>query len=164
MKTTRMHKLSDITLSMWFVSVIMIMQGAEAGTCLACTTTFAGAAGLDREKLCSAANTYLECAEQDCKSDGGATIALAKTAKQGCGAEAGTCLACTTTFEGAAGLDREKLCSAANTYLECAEQDCKSDGGATIALAKTAKQGCGAGSIIVNLAVIGLGLTFYMLV
>lgn len=102
-----MYTLSVITLSICLLSIIMIMQGAEAGTCDACITTFAGAAGKDKETLCSAANAYLECAEEDCTSDSGATVVIAKGAKQGA---------------------------------------------------------CGAGSILVNLTVIGLGLTLYMLV
>ncbi|CAC5391266.1 unnamed protein product [Mytilus coruscus] len=141
-----MYTLSVITLSICLLSIIMIMQGAEAGTCLACGTTFAGAAGKDKETLCSAANAYLECAKEDCTSDSGATVALAEEVKQAaCGAEAGACLACGTTFAGAAGKDKETLCSAANAFLECAKEDCTSDSYATVVLAEKNKQVvCGA--------------------
>ncbi|XP_071181708.1 uncharacterized protein [Mytilus edulis] len=110
--------------------------GAEAGTCISCIADFGKAAGFDKDKLCSAAKTYVECIEEGCKSG----VAVAEKAKE---AACGTCDACTTTFAGEVGLDREKYCSAANAYLECAKQDCTMDDIATVALAKAAQQGCG---------------------
>ncbi|XP_063400385.1 uncharacterized protein LOC134684988 [Mytilus trossulus] len=86
------------------------------------------------------------------------------------GTEADKCSDCTTESLKAitdAGRDKGKLCSAVNTNIECMEKNCD------VASVKTAldtarksltQQGCGAESIVVNLLVIGLGLTFYMLV
>ncbi|XP_063400010.1 uncharacterized protein LOC134684638 [Mytilus trossulus] len=80
------------------------------------------------------------------------------------------CVACATSFGSGitgAGQDKEKTCSLVNTYLTCLDDECKADGSkATIDAAKkaVADYGCGACSIIVNLTVIGLGLSLYMLV
>lgn len=91
MKTTRMHKLSDITLSMWFVSIIMIMQGTEAEGCStkqieSCASAYSSAlaesaAVGDRETICSIVNIYLECLNtyfSECNLDAGQAIDSAK--------------------------------------------------------------------------------------
>ncbi|VDI33554.1 Hypothetical predicted protein [Mytilus galloprovincialis] len=75
------------------------------------------------------------------------------------GAEAGTCSECKKTYE-----DQGKTCSAADVYVACAEKDCTSLFQIfKVAPAKAAQLACGAGSILVNLTVIVLGLTLYTL-
>ncbi|XP_071181705.1 uncharacterized protein [Mytilus edulis] len=86
------------------------------------------------------------------------------------GTEADKCSDCSTAAKKArsdAGGDIDKLCSAGITNLDCMEENCDVDSIKTLldAAKKAFTQlGCGAESIVVNLVVIGLGLTFYMLV
>ncbi|XP_076116872.1 uncharacterized protein LOC143084350 [Mytilus galloprovincialis] len=98
-----MDKLSFVTVVACLVSISIVMQGADAQDCAtskitACSTTYSGAvagAGGDKKKICSAANTYLDCLNKvvtDCKLDPGTsiisqTIAAAKKAlsQYGCG-------------------------------------------------------------------------------
>ncbi|VDI33555.1 Hypothetical predicted protein [Mytilus galloprovincialis] len=131
------------------------MQGAEAGTCSECKKTYE-----DQGKTCSAADVYVACAEKDCTSLFQIfKVAPAKAAQLACGAEAGTCSECKKTYE-----DKGKTCSAADVYVACVEKDCTSWTDIfKVASAKTAHLTCGAGSILVNLTVIVLGLTLYTL-
>ncbi|XP_063398884.1 uncharacterized protein LOC134683503 [Mytilus trossulus] len=132
-----MYTLSVIGLSICLVYISIIMQGAETKTCYACISDYAGAGG-----QCSAAKTFVECAK-DCTTSGSSSAVEAIAEASLTATCAGTCDACTTTFAGEVGLDREKYCSAANAYLECAEQDCTLDKIATVELAIKAQQGCG---------------------
>ncbi|CAG2213299.1 unnamed protein product [Mytilus edulis] len=139
-------------------------------------------------------NTYQDCLNKvvtDCKLDPGTSIisqsiAAAKQAlsQYGCGSgtDAHDCAsqkikACSKTYNnvvaGDAG-DMKKICSAANTYLNCLNKvvtDCKLDPGTSIisqsiAAAKQAlsQYGCGsgngAGSLVFNLVAMISGLTF----
>ncbi|XP_052066148.1 uncharacterized protein LOC127705829 [Mytilus californianus] len=85
------------------------------------------------------------------------------------GTEAQDCAACRTTFTSSitnALQDKERICYAVNIFLTCLDDDCDASVSKIIIDAgkKAASQyGCGAGSILVNLTVIGLGLTSYML-
>ncbi|XP_052066146.1 uncharacterized protein LOC127705828 [Mytilus californianus] len=99
-----MDKLSAVTLIACFVSISTVMQGAGADDCApkiaSCTTNYTNAlpeAAVtgDKNKICSAANTYLDCLNKvvtDCKLESGTsvisqTIAAAKQAlsQYGCG-------------------------------------------------------------------------------
>ncbi|VDI53039.1 Hypothetical predicted protein [Mytilus galloprovincialis] len=100
-----MDCLSFVTVIACLISISIVMQGADAQDCstpkmTSCSTTYAnvveGAVG-DKKKICSAANTYLNCLNKvvtDCKLDPGTsiisqTIADAKQALSqfGCGSD-----------------------------------------------------------------------------
>ncbi|XP_076113805.1 uncharacterized protein LOC143082135 [Mytilus galloprovincialis] len=160
-----MNTLSVIGLSICLVYISIIMQGTEADKCDDCSTAATKArsdAGGDIDKICSAGITYLDCMEENCDVDSIKTLlGAAKKAftQLACGAEADTCSECKKTYE-----DKGKTCSAANVYVACAEKDCTSFPPIlNVASAKAAQLTCGAGSILVNLTVIVLGLTLYTL-
>ncbi|XP_076113806.1 uncharacterized protein LOC143082136 [Mytilus galloprovincialis] len=151
-----MYTLSVIGFSICLVYISITMQGAESKTCLTCTTDYAAAGG-----QCSAAETNVECAKDCTPSSGRSAVEqVAEKARTAtCGAKAGTCSECKETYE-----DQGKTCSAADVYVACAEKDCTSFSEIfKLASAKAAPLTCGAGSILVNLTVIVLGLTFYTL-
>ncbi|XP_063398863.1 uncharacterized protein LOC134683482 [Mytilus trossulus] len=98
-----MDKMSFVTVIACLVSIIIVLQGADAQDCntpkmSTCTKTYSGTvagAGGSKNKICSAAHTYLDCLNKvftDCKLDSssstiGHTIAAAKQAlsQYGCG-------------------------------------------------------------------------------
>ncbi|XP_063396641.1 uncharacterized protein LOC134681127 isoform X1 [Mytilus trossulus] len=141
-----MVRLSVVTLIACFVSISIVMQGADAQNCastetIGCQMSYDGAVGIaegDKKIICSAANSFLGCLKQvvtDCNmtdpSVVSQTIAPGKQALSDnkCGSGVGpqdcaspeenSCQRSYDDSEGIAKKDKKKICSAAKTLLDC---------------------------------------------
>ncbi|CAC5354894.1 unnamed protein product [Mytilus coruscus] len=146
-KTTGMYTMSAIGLSISLVFINIITQKAVAQNCSdtnvqSCHSAYTigkTQAAQDKNKICSAVNIYVECLNKvspDCDVDGTITEGRKEQSKYGC--------------------DFKPVSLARKSKKKKKKKDGDDDG--------DEYDFSGAGSILLNLAVIGLGLIFYTLV